>query len=118
MAISLKKRIGLRVKLGREQASLTQEQLAALVDRTPETISNIERGQTLPSLGTLESLGCHLNRSLRDFLDDDENVRSATRRRLELETKLQHLIRALSDQDLEIAFKQIAALAGRRDGAA
>lgn len=113
MAITLKQRIGIRLRSMRERAGLTQEKLAALVDRTPETISNIERGHTLPSLATLEDLSRHLEVPIREFFDEEEGEGKASRRRFELDLKLRGLVAALSDDDLEVACEQIQALAKR-----
>lgn len=44
-----KPRIGARVRALRNDAGLTQEQLAAEVDVAPETMSRIERGRLVPS---------------------------------------------------------------------
>ena len=113
MGMNLKQRLGLRVKASRERAGLTQEQLATQIGRTPESVSNLERGQTLPSLTTLELIGRCLDTPLRDFLDDDPGARELGRKRLELEIRAKALIRSLADEDLEIAVKQIEALANR-----
>ena len=113
MAIPLKQRIGIRLRSMRERAGLTQERLAALVDRTPETISNIERGHTLPSLATLEDLSRHLEALIREFLDEEVGEGKASRRRLELELRLRGLAAALPDDDLEIACEQVEAVAKR-----
>jgi transcriptional regulator with XRE-family HTH domain len=113
MATSLKQRIGIRLRSMRGRAELTQERLAALVDRTPETISNIERGHTLPSLATLEDLSQQLKVPIRDFFDDEANEGKTTRRRLELESKLRGFASALPDVDLELACDQVEALARR-----
>jgi transcriptional regulator with XRE-family HTH domain len=113
MTIPLKQRIGIRLRSMRERAGLTQERLAALVDRTPETISNIERGHTLPSLATLEDLSRHLETLIRDFFDEEAGEGKASRRRLELDLRLRGLAAALSDDDLEVACEQIQALTKR-----
>ena len=36
--------IGLQIKCAREQAKMTQEQLAELIDVSPQYISDLERG--------------------------------------------------------------------------
>lgn len=45
---------GEQIKLARESAGLTQEQFAELIDRTPQFISDLERGVTGISLDTLK----------------------------------------------------------------
>lgn len=45
MADELKRRLGLTVQAARRRAGLTQEGLAAQIARTPESVSNIERGR-------------------------------------------------------------------------
>lgn len=48
--------VGLRVRQLRRLQGRSQEDLAEQVGLSPETISNIERAQHPPSLGTLERL--------------------------------------------------------------
>jgi len=64
----LKYYIGLQIKTAREGAGWTQEELAAKVGKAPETISNIERGFTSPSLQTLEILASAMNKDLVTFM--------------------------------------------------
>lgn len=47
---------GARVKTLRKQAGLTQEQLSELIDKTPDTVSNIERGFSAPRLSTANAI--------------------------------------------------------------
>ena len=51
---SITKRVGLNLAKVRQEARLTQEDLAGKVGVEPETISRIERGTTDPSLKRLE----------------------------------------------------------------
>ncbi len=112
MPTNLKQRLGLRVRAIRARRGLTQEQLATRVNRTAETISNIERGRTLPGLATLECLSRQLEIPLRDFFDAEPKTRPVDARRLQIEIKLQDVVRSLSDEGAEIALRQIEALAG------
>ncbi len=111
MARNLKIRVGVRIKALRARRGLTQEQLASRIDRTVETVSNIERGRTLPSLSTLESLSRQLGVPLRDFFDQESEIRTVDPRRLQMEIRLQDVIRSLPDEDLELALGQIEVLA-------
>ena len=50
-----------QVKRIRESLGMTQEQLAALVDRTPRSIRTIENGEAYPRITTLERIAGALN---------------------------------------------------------
>ncbi len=69
MKNNLKKLIGNRVREARKNKGLTQEELAALIDKTVETVSNIERGVKLPGLATLEDIRKVLGVKLSDLVD-------------------------------------------------
>jgi transcriptional regulator with XRE-family HTH domain len=56
MRTELGRIVGLRVKRAREASGLTQSQLAERIDRTKESVSNIERGVSLPGLDTLQAI--------------------------------------------------------------
>lgn len=59
--------IGIRIQISREQAGLTQEQLAEKIDRSTQFISTIERGVAGPSLETVISL-CNVLAVSSDWL--------------------------------------------------
>lgn len=108
MAMDLKQRLGARLRAFRQERKLTQEQIAEAIERTPEAISNIERGQSLPSLDTLERLAKALDVPLAEFFDKDET--STNRQRIELESRLRVLAQTMSDEDLEISVGQAEVL--------
>lgn len=49
---------------------MTQADVAALTLKTVETISNFERGKTVPSVATLYRLADAMNVSVRDIFDN------------------------------------------------
>jgi transcriptional regulator with XRE-family HTH domain len=59
--------LGRRLRELREAARLTQAELASLSLKSVETISNFERGKTVPSVITLASLARHLDCSMADL---------------------------------------------------
>jgi len=65
--------IGSRIKTAREQAHLTQEDLAAVVDLSPNHISVLERGIKQPKLETLVAIANALNVSADTLLQDVVN---------------------------------------------
>ena len=69
MKNNLKKLIGKRVREARKNKGLTQDDLAALIDKTVETISNIERGVKLTGLATWEDIRKVLGVKLSDLVD-------------------------------------------------
>ena len=115
MSLSMKQRVGLKVKEARVARGLTQEALAELVGRTVEAVSNIERGRTFPTMETLEQLGRHLDVAIQYFFEDADQV--VNDERFIWEGKLRALGRQLSTEELKIAVGQLAVvleIRGRR----
>jgi DNA-binding XRE family transcriptional regulator len=66
-AMDLKRYIAIKLRTIRKDRKLTQEELAALIGRSVDAISNIERGKGLPSLGTLEAIAVKPNSPSANF---------------------------------------------------
>lgn len=115
MIEELKQAIGVRVRVARMSQALTQEKLAALIGRTTESVSNIERGKSLPSIETLCRLSACLQVPLSSFVADVDTGKSA--KRIEAEERLANLLSRMPDQDLDIAIGQLELLASRGDAA-
>lgn len=62
-----KKLIGVRIKVLRKQAGLTQERLAEKVGLDSRHLSRLEVGQHFPSLDSLERIAVALNVPLAEF---------------------------------------------------
>lgn len=101
MALKLEQQIGMRVRLARKAQNLTQEELATRIDKTVETVSNVERGKTLPGLLTLYELAQVLRVPLIELIEVKERQTSASLRRAEAEYRLRDLAAQLSDGGLD-----------------
>ncbi len=107
--MELQDRIGIRVRKARTERGLTQEALAALVDRSVDTLSLIERGKILPGLDTLDALCGGLGIKVGDVLDvgdhpgNDPDV-------VEMQAEALMAVRSLSKNLLAVAVTQLAAL--------
>jgi len=99
MPTDLKRLIGERLRAIRIARGLTQEDVAGLIDRSVETVSNLERGQVLPSLENLAALSRRLGVELTELLSEQ---RPAGNRRESEEQRLRHLAAQLSDRDFGI----------------
>ena len=110
MVDSLKLGLGLRVQAARRRARLTQEALAEKIGRTPESISNIERGLQLPTIETLADLARVLSVPLPELVDGIAE-RKVAPERLQIELQLRETTRTLSDADLKIALELVQVLA-------
>lgn len=64
--------LGQRIKELRERARLSQADLAKLALKSVETISNFERGKTIPSVRTLGELARHIDCEVADFFKGSE----------------------------------------------
>lgn len=111
MGKELKSLIATRIKAARQAKGVTQEELAEAIDRTVETISNLERGKSLPSLQTLMIIANALDMSISELLEDAEAPPPPARVRAE--ARLRTAAKGLPDYDLEIAAVLVEALRQR-----
>ncbi len=65
---------GQKVKYYRKLSNLTQNELSRKVNKTEETISNIERGITSINLEFIEELAIALNIKVVDFFENKEII--------------------------------------------
>lgn len=66
--------IGERVKMARERNGLTQEQFAELINKTPQFVSDLERGVSGISLDTLRLICVELGITSDSLLFADTDV--------------------------------------------
>lgn len=105
-----KHRFGTQLRAIRKQRGLTQEQLAELIDRSVDAVSNMERGISLPSYETLGRLADKLGVPMRELMEAVEGDSAADPERVELEARLAVLARSLDKRNLRIALEQMAVL--------
>lgn len=108
-----KTRIGIQIRELRKARGLTQDQLAALIDRSTEAVSNLERGVSLPGIDTLEKLGEALGIAVKDFFDLPAKGKLG-RHRYELLAKLMAAACQLPERELNLAVMQVEAIAANR----
>jgi transcriptional regulator with XRE-family HTH domain len=100
----------LRFKISPKARQLTQEDLAGLIGRSVDAVSNIERAKGLPSLDTLEAIAAKLEIPIAESFENSRGRTRLTARRFEALARLSELGRELSDRSLEIAVRQLEAL--------
>ena len=112
--MTLKRRVGHRIRLARKRRGLSQEELAERVDRSTEAISSIERGIAPPNFLTLERLARALEVPVREFFDIGPESARDNPRRSRIIVELVEAASSLNDADLELALEQVEALARKR----
>ena len=110
MDTRFKSYLGGQLRSLRKQAGLTQEELAAKVERTGEAISNIELGKSVPTIDTLIAVSHVLEAPIREFFPPSSIEDGVSQNRMKLEAEAASALRVLSDQELRIALAQIKAL--------
>lgn len=84
-----------------------------LIDKTPETVSNLKRGSALTGVETLEIIADGLSIPLSQFFEEFDRDAAPNRDRLELENRFRYLVSSLSDQDLRSAIDLVEAIVKR-----
>lgn len=64
---NINKKIGLKVKLERTRLGVTQEKLAELADLNKNSVGAIERGESSPTIETLDRLAKAFNIELHEL---------------------------------------------------
>jgi transcriptional regulator with XRE-family HTH domain len=105
-------RLGQRIRQLREARGLTQAELAGLILKSVETISNFERGKTLPSVLTLTALSRHLHIELRDLFDFEAPAPAESDR--DPLVLIAGRLRLLPEEDVALAADFISLLVERR----
>lgn len=106
MKDDIKKYLGLKVKALRENANLTQEDLAIFCDVSWRTISNLERGLVVPDLLMLCRISQYFGTGLDEMLDIKvQNHKSLSR--LEKENLVIEKIKSTDDNILDYVADQL-----------
>lgn len=72
------KEIGRKLQLAREEAGLSQEQLATMLGCAQSTLSNYEKGKRRLYLTQLENIAEILDKPIEYFMESNNNVETAT----------------------------------------
>src|ERR1700730_3654067 len=108
--MDLKRLIAIKIKISRKARQLTQEDLAGLIGRSVDAVSNIERAKGLPALDTLEAIAPTLEIPIAEFFENPRGRARLTARRFAALARLSEIARGLSDRSLEIAVRQLEVL--------
>lgn len=105
----LKALVGTNVKNARERLGLSQEALAEAANLSSyQSISNIERGKSLPPLNTLFAIAAAVGVPAPDLLSPDGLPDNGPR--AALIAQAQTMLADLDDRELETALKVVRAL--------
>lgn len=111
--MDIRTRVGLRIKAMRRAKRLTQEQLAAMIDRSVDAISNIERGISLAGYDSLERIAEGLGVRVVDLFDDEHETDPA---RINLFARARAATAAMDDHTLDKAVAILEILADTETG--
>ena len=102
MENDLNKYLGLRVRSLRENAQMTQEELANVCDVSWRTISNLERGCVTPDLVMI----CIISKKFNDLLNIEVQRRKSMSR-IATENLLIERIKTIDDPTLDFVVEQL-----------
>ncbi len=101
MSDTLKNAIGPALAAARKTAGLSQEDLARRINRHKDSISHIERRETIPTLPMLYEIADALGVQIADLLPSQTSEKSLPPTRVRLEAEVVSVIRSLPDDRLE-----------------
>ena len=106
-------RLGERIKHLREAKGMTQAQLATALGKSIETISNFERGKTIPSVRTLEHVANVLGQPIGALFEGESSIQGP-RILSKHASRVANAAEILPEQDLEILAGVARVLEGRK----
>ena len=107
--MDLKKRLGDKVRIYREDAGMTQELLAEKIDLSVDMVGKLERGVAAPSFNTLEKLCNVLDKDVLELFGDSlqEGLKTSKANTLR---EINSVLSRMNEKDLERARKLLEAL--------
>jgi transcriptional regulator with XRE-family HTH domain len=102
IAGQIRRRLAATVRAARKAKRMTQEELASQVDCSVETISNMERGASLPGLALFFQVAAVLELDIATLVPTAHPRRSKSKARLAMEAEAFHLAQSLSDDRLRL----------------
>lgn len=106
MKEDIKKSLGIKVRSLRENAGMTQEELASVCDVSWRTISNLERGLVVPDLLMVYKIAKRYHVSIDEMMGLNFSDRKSVRR-LETENIIIEKIKMMDDRLLDYAADQL-----------
>ncbi|HSK40142.1 MAG TPA: helix-turn-helix transcriptional regulator [Arenibaculum sp.] len=103
-------RFAARLRAIREQRGMSQESLAEILECSVDTVSNMERGHSVPKLTTIERLSDRLGLSIFDILDYLQRGHAPDPGRIEWETRLIDATRHLDARRLPLVLDLVEVL--------
>lgn len=104
-----KKRFGERVREARKRRGFSQEELAARIERSSDTISNLERGTYSTRMETALKIAEALDTTLLDLCDVDQ-IKSKNQHTRAQITKLLEMVDQQGDDFLAAVLSQVEIL--------
>ncbi len=104
--VSIRERLGSRIKEIRKAKGLSQEKLSEKIGIDSKHLSRIEVGGSFPALNTLAKLAEALNVELKDFFEFAHKADNPK----ELKETLNSLMREATGEDLRMAVKVLRAI--------
>lgn len=104
--------LGKQLNIAREEAGLSQSELAKKVYRRRPSISDMENGKMMPDFGTIFLIADRLDKSILYFIPP-QYLQGAVDHNTELtnlEKELLHNFRQLNEDEQQIALKQLRIL--------
>jgi len=114
LKVMIYKNIGKKIQIAREEADLSQEELASRLGYTQAALSNYELGKRRLYLANIEQIARELNKPLSYFLDESTVMANAEQGEPRDET-ISEILKLLSELPLEEKKYLLEYIKWRRD---